>query len=77
MCDRRYLAHNKKESCEDAVRYMTVEYGTVEEGYVAAFINAVLMDDPNEDYYCYVRETDGWREAGTFLHIDLKRGVVE
>lgn len=40
-------------------------------------INTFRMEDPNKDYYCYLRSYDGDRDTGTFLHIELKKRNVE
>ena len=66
-----------KRDGEYIAEYCSAEIGTDPEDWFYARINAFRMDDPNEDYYCYLRAPDGYRDTGTFLHVELRKTELE
>lgn len=62
---------------EDYIGYMQMENNTHDPGCVYIRTNAFLLDDPDLDYYCYVRETDSGYAVGAFFHIELQKHEVE
>ena len=59
------------------VDYATTESGTQEEGYLFMRTNAFLIDDPDRDYYCYVRQSDWSVKDGLYFHVELQKHEVE
>lgn len=59
------------------VDYVTMENGTQEAGYLFMRTNAFQLDDPDRDYYCYVRMSDWSVRDGLYFHIELQKHEVE
>lgn len=78
VTDTHYLSESdgKSDGMSD-IEYITTECRTQDEGYLYLRTNAFLVDDPDRDYYCYVRDTDWSYKDGLYLHVELEKHEVE
>ena len=52
-------------------------FDSQDEGYLYLRTNTFLLDDPDRDYYCYVRDTDWSYKDGIYFHVELEKHEVE